>query len=136
MLSLRRFSLISVFISVALALIVFPLGCTTSEPKQMVFTLSIQHKELQESSTLSVKQNDDVVLNIKSDEKALFHLHGYDLEAHLEPNTASTLSFKANATGKFDFEMHIDEHAGKHSHDHEEEDSNKIHLGSLEVHPR
>lgn len=135
-LTVRRFALSFVLISATLALIVFSLGCTTSEPKQMVFTLSIESKDLQESPSLTVKQNDDVVLNIKSDEQALFHLHGYALEAHLEPNTTSTLSFKANATGKFDFEMHIDEHAGTHSHNHEEDDSNKIHLGSLEVHPR
>ena len=102
----------------------------------MVFTLSIQNKALQGFSTLTVKQNDDVVLNIKSDKEALFHLHGYDLDAYLEPNTVSTLSFKANATGKFDFEMHSDAHTGTHSHEHEEGDFNKIHLGSLEVYPK
>jgi heme/copper-type cytochrome/quinol oxidase subunit 2 len=135
-LTLHRRTLISVFTSVAFVLVIFQLGCTTSEPEQMIFDLSIQNETLKAPSTLIVKQNDDVIFDITSDKKTRFHLHGYNLDTYIEPNTVSTLSFKANATGKFDFEIHLEAHIDTHSHDHEENDVNKIQLGSLEVHPR
>lgn len=136
MLALDHWKLIPVLIAITVALAISTSGCAGGEPEQKIFDLSIQHKTLKESSILSAKQDDNVILNITSDEKALFHLHGYDLDIDLEPNIVSKLSFKANATGKFDFEMHLEAHTGTHSHDHKEKDANKIQLGSLEVHPR
>ena len=70
--------------------------------------------------TLRVDHNDEVVLRITSDREATFHLHGYDLEASLTPGETAALAFTANATGKFDFEMHT-AYAGHdgsvHTHD-------------------
>ena len=78
-----------------------------TEPQNRIFDLDIAGGSLdEEHRTLRVDHNDEVVLRITSDQEATFHLHGYDLETSLTPGETAALAFTANATGKFDFEMH------------------------------
>jgi hypothetical protein len=55
---------------------------------------------------IRVKQNDQINLKVSSDEPGEFHLHAYQLAVKLSPNQAQTMSFKAYATGRFQFEWH------------------------------
>jgi hypothetical protein len=69
---------------------------------------------------IQVLQGQEVILNLTSDRMDLFHLHGYDLRAVLPAGVPRTLSFKAERSGRFDFELH----------------RAQAELGALEVLPR
>lgn len=66
-----------------------------------------------------VKQGEQVVLTITSNEADELHLHGYDITLPLVANTPATLSFTAKHAGRFGYELH---------HAHRE-------IGAIEVHP-
>jgi len=74
---------------------------------------------------LKVRAGDEVTLRIVADEKGKFHVHGYDLKVELKPKETSTLSFKANQSGSFKLEFHIDE-GGKEV---------EVEIGMIEVSP-
>ena len=103
-----------------LILLIAACGSDT-EPQTRIFDLDIAGGSLDdEHRTLRVDHNDEVVLRITSDQQGSFHLHGYNLETNLTPGETAALAFTANATGKFDFEMHTASagHSGSdHSHD-------------------
>ena len=111
---------LSLFLLTLLTLLLAACGGDT-EPQERVFDLNIAGGSLdEEHRTLRVDHNDEVVLRITSDQQAAFHLHGYDLETSLTPGETAEMAFTANATGKFDFEMHTASagHSGSdHSHD-------------------
>ncbi len=115
----RRASL-RVFLLMLLTLLIAACGGDT-EPQTRIFDLDIAGGSIDgEHRTLRVDHNDEVVLRITSDSEGSFHLHGYNLEAPLIPGETAALAFTANATGKFDFEMHAASagHEGDgHSHD-------------------
>ena len=69
------------------------------------------------------------MLRITSDQEATFHLHGYDLETSLTPGETAALAFTANATGKFDFEVHT---GSGHSHDSNEICTAELPFGAVE----
>ena len=71
------------------------------------------------SSTLSVKQGDDVTINITVDEDEELHLHGYDVHIDLQKDVQGSLSLHASSSGRFPFEL---EHSSTE-------------LGALEVQP-
>ncbi len=77
------------------------IATTTTE-----FTLKIQGRSIVEgASTLSVKQGDTVVIHITADEAEEFHVHAYNNSVELEQNVETTLTFVANASGRFPFEL-------------------------------
>lgn len=69
---------------------------------------------------IRVYEGDEVIFVVSSDRSDELHLHGYDLHAHLHPGKPSTISFLADHTGRFEFELH---------------EANRV-LGTLEVLPR
>jgi|SRR3989344_6160687 len=94
---------------------------TSSESTPTVFELTIQNKKIISGlDTISTKEGEDVTIRITSDEPEEFHLHGYDQFVDLEKDTLAELSFKANLTGKFPFEL----------------EKSSTELGSLEVLPK
>ena len=111
---------LQVFLLMLLTLLLAACGSDT-EPQTRIFDLNIAGGSIDdEHRTLRVDHNDEVVLRITSDQEGSFHLHGYNLEAPLMPEETASLAFTANATGKFDFEMHVGSagHEGDgHSHD-------------------
>ena len=108
------------FLLTLLTLLLAACGGNT-EPQTRIFDLDIAGGSLDgEHRTLRVDHNDEVVLRITSDSEGSFHLHGYNLETPLVPGETAALAFTANATGKFDFEMHAasaDHEGDGHSHD-------------------
>ena len=104
---------LSLFLLTLLTLLLAACGGNT-EPQTRTFDLDIAVGSLdEEQSALRVDHNDEVVLRITSDQEGSFHLHGYDLEAPLTPGETAEIAFTANATGKFDFEVHT---GSGHSH--------------------
>ncbi len=130
----RRVSL-PLFLLILLTLLLAACGGDT-EPQTRIFDLDIAGGSLdEEHRTLRVDHNDEVVLRITSDQEATFHLHGYDLETSLTPGETAALAFTANATGKFDFEMHTASagHNGSdHSHDSTESCTAELPPGTAE----
>jgi heme/copper-type cytochrome/quinol oxidase subunit 2 len=55
---------------------------------------------------LTVRQNDQVVVRVRSDKPVQVHLHGYDIESDVVPNVVTSLRFTATATGRFPIEIH------------------------------
>ena len=124
-------------------------GCSgNSEPVARTFNLSIANRAVgDEHKKLRVTQDDQVTLRITTDEDGTFHIHGYDLKSAIKTGQISEIRFKANATGKFGFEMHTagqDHKQGEHQHDHDTADKDTSHesesadvtLGFLEVLPK
>jgi hypothetical protein len=92
-----------------------------AEPRQ--FDLTLKDGRLPESQRLlRVRQDDEVTLKWTTDRPFTLHLHGYDLEAKLVPQTPVELRFTARATGRFPLEIHGP--------------GTERTVGHLEVHPR
>jgi hypothetical protein len=91
----------------------------TAGPQTREFDLNISGDAM-EPSDITVTEGDRVVLRITADSPLEVHLHGYDLEAEVEPDEPTRLSFEADLTGRFEIE------------DHETEQE----LGTLVVEPR
>lgn len=106
---------------IALALPLLLAACGGGGPREQSFNIKIQDgKPVGGSTTFRVKQGDTVTFSISSDKAGEVHLHGYDLEAEMDPGKAVTLSFTANATGRFLIEL----------------EETKVEIGFLEVQPR
>jgi len=90
-------------------------------PTPRIFELVIAGGKLQSGPGLiQLQQGEVVTLKVTSDRNDELHLHGYDLHAHLQAHTPATLSFKADRSGRFDYELH----------------QAQVALGVLEVQPR
>ncbi len=93
----------------------------TTMAQTQTFELNIKNKQLVSGTDApKVKQNDNVVFKITSDEDQSFHLHGYDKEVDLTPGQTTELTLRADVTGHFPFEL----------------EQSKTDLGALEVEPR
>ena len=80
-------------------------GGALAEP--WLFELALKDGRLPESQRLlRVQQGDEVTLKMTTDRPFTLHLHGYDLEAKLVPQTPAELHFTARATGRFPLEIH------------------------------
>ena len=90
-------------------------ACGGGDPESLEFGLTIQERQLTvDGGELVVKQDDEVTLALETDEAGAFHLHGYDLEHELTVGETVTLSFTANATGRFGITFHPG--VGEHMH--------------------
>ena len=90
-------------------------------PAPRIFELVIADGKLQSGPRLiQLQQGEAVALKVTSDRNDELHLHGYDLHAHLQAHTPATLSFKADRSGRFEYELH----------------QAQVELGVLEVQPR
>jgi FtsP/CotA-like multicopper oxidase with cupredoxin domain len=90
-------------------------------PKPQRFEVVVSKgKLLSGPAVIQVHEGDDVQLQVTSDHADELHMHGYDLHLSLKPNVPATLSFRAEHSGRFDYELH---------HAHAE-------LGTLEVQPK
>jgi len=91
------------------------------------FELLINERKLQvESTTIRVTQGQTVELVWNSDEAGELHLHGYDINFRVSPETPAMVTFKAHASGRFPVTSHSFD--GDHGHGHEA-------LMYLEVYP-
>ncbi len=93
----------------------------TTSQNSNVFELEIKGKKLVSGlATIKVNQGDEVTIKITSDEIEEFHVHAYDNSVELEPGKQATLTFKANLSGRFPFEL----------------ENSKTEVGALEVQPK
>lgn len=122
MFSTKRLAIAASF--VLLLALLFIYFQTTTLPAQQnsakTFDLIIKDKKLtSDPETISVMEGDSVTINIISDEDEELHLHGYDKSVDLEKDKPATLTFEANLTGHFPYEL----------------EKSKIEIGALEVSP-
>lgn len=66
------------------------------------------------------RAGETITLRITSDQADELHLHGYDLHLHLHAGVPAELSFTADRSGRFEYELH----------------KSGLHLGVLEVQPQ
>lgn len=70
------------------------------------FSIRIENREIVGgSSVLHVDEGDSVVMYITTDEREKLHLHGYEHSVDLIPGTESELTFIADRSGRFPFEL-------------------------------
>ena len=55
---------------------------------------------------IRITQGDVIELRWTSDEAVALHLHGYDVELHVEPDTPATMPIEAFAAGRFPITSH------------------------------
>ena len=75
----------------------------TDGTQEKTFDLAIAQGGMTPSE-ISVDEGDEVRFRITSDSPIEFHLHGYDLEAEIEPGETAELAFDATITGRFEIE--------------------------------
>lgn len=92
-----------------------------AKTKGKVFEFSVKNNKLVSGpETISVIQGDTVTIKITADENEELHLHGYDNSVDLEKNKPAELTFTADKTGRFDYEL----------------ENSKTDIGVLEVQPK
>ena len=77
---------------------------TPDRSQEKTFDLAIAQGSMTPSEITPVDEGDQVRFRITSDSPMEFHLHGYDLEAEVEPGEPAELAFEATVTGRFDIE--------------------------------
>ena len=93
----------------------------TPVDKTKTFELVFKNKKLVSGeSAIKVEEGDKVVIKATSDTEEELHLHGYDVSIDLEKDKQAELSFTANLSGRFPYEL---EHSGTE-------------IGAVEVEPK
>jgi len=75
----------------------------TDGSQENTFDLAIAQGSMTPSE-ITLDEGDQVRFRITSDSPLEFHLHGYDLEAEVEPGEPGELAFEATITGRFEIE--------------------------------
>jgi hypothetical protein len=71
------------------------------------FDLSIRDRRVDGStSTLRVNRGDTVLLRWRTDETVSLHVHGYDVQGTVSPNSSRTLRIEATIAGRFPISAH------------------------------
>lgn len=93
----------------------------SASPQVQSFNLQIKDKKLVVGTeTITVKEGNLITLKITSDQDGELHLHGYDQSVNLQKDKTVELSFKANLTGHFGYEL----------------EESKTEIGAIEVQPQ
>ncbi|MGQ4809145.1 hypothetical protein NKDENANG_02547 [Candidatus Entotheonellaceae bacterium PAL068K] len=83
------------------------LWVATAAAQERAITVEIRHRQVVgDTDTIQVKRGDTVILRWSTDEAVSVHLHGYDIEALVKPETPMEFRFKAYATGRFPITAH------------------------------
>jgi FtsP/CotA-like multicopper oxidase with cupredoxin domain len=77
---------------------------TQSHAKEFSLTVK-DRKVVSGATTLTVQQGDAVSITITANESDELHLHGYDQHIDFATDTPATLTFTADQSGRFPFEM-------------------------------
>ena len=120
----------------------FFIGCFSENTTSSSTTISliIGNGKLQGEGTVKASQDKTVTFNINSDQTGTLHIHGYNIEKHIEANNNATFTMETSATGRFMIAFHseITESATEHDHDDKNQDHGdavELELGYLEVVP-
>lgn len=80
---------------------------------ELTFDLTIEHGRVAGTMRLiRVHEGDVVRLRWTTDRPLDLHLHGYNIERHIEPGAATELRFTAYATGRFPIHVHVQAERG------------------------
>ena len=100
-----------------------PAAAAPAAPEPQVtareFEFDVKQGKVTGPPDLRVKQNERVILRVRSDVADELHVHGYELSAPLPAGELVSLTFVAGRSGRFEVELH-----GAHKE-----------LGALEVQP-
>lgn len=89
------------------AMIAGPCVAQTADGAAQRFELRIVNGRLADApKTIGVKRGDKVELVWSADRRTVVHLHGYDVEATIDPAKAENMAFLAGMTGRFPIETH------------------------------
>ena len=106
---------------------VFASGVTEAEQVRR-FDLQLAGRRMAKGpTTMRVTQGDRVEMQWTTDQPVRLHLHGYDIELAVNPNTAAVMRVRVDATGRFPIAAHGDSDSKDKSHRP---------IAYLEVHPR
>jgi hypothetical protein len=109
---------ISLIATMSLLALLLLAACGGGEPEDVSFELSIAAGGLAgDESTFVAKQDDTVSLNFSADVHGEVHLHGYDLTTDVGPGEPSSITFVADATGRYAMEFHPQAAAETHCDD-------------------
>ena len=128
----KKLNIISIFFTSLLLIIL--LACTDSNTKTETHSinLNIKNGTLVEEITIKANQKDTIIFNIRSDQRGIVHLHGYNIEMPAEKNILNTSTIEATTTGKFAIAFHFSNHHDDHKEsdhhdDHKESDHDDDH---------
>jgi hypothetical protein len=97
-----------------------PAASDAHAPLRTEFVLTVAGGKLVSGpAVIQVTQGTEVTIRIRSDRTDELHLHGYDLHARVDAGEPAELTFEADRTGRFEYEL-------RHS---------QLELGVLEVRP-
>jgi riboflavin synthase alpha subunit len=92
-----------------------------SETNSKIFNLVIEKgKIVSGESTIKVTEGDNITISVLSDTDEEVHFHGFDKKLELQKNVRADITFTANLTGRFEFEL----------------EKSGIELGVIEVMPK
>jgi len=105
---------LAVAVCIALAQLVWAGdGPAASHQPLKIFELAIANGRVgMASNTIRVKKGDEVELRWSTDRPISLHLHGYDIERRVTPQSPATMAFKAHIAGRFS----VSEHGGGEGH--------------------
>ena len=104
-------------IIVSLLLFFSCINITVSETQDDIsFDFVIENNRLKvNKEVVRVKEGDRLRFNWTSNKAVDIHLHGYDIEQHVEPNKSTSINFKAYASGRYPVNIHSSgDHSGSH----------------------
>ena len=112
-------------------------ACGGGDAEELELTLPIKERKLDlDSNVIKVKQGDIVTLSFTTDEAGSVHLHVYDIEWDVTPDSSAKFVFTADATGGFPMTFHPSSSSDEHEGEEEHEEGEEVTLGALEVFPR
>jgi len=80
---------------------------TSDRSTRAAFDLALSNgKVAVTGSTIKAKKGDELELRWTSDRPISLHLHGYDIEANVSPQSPAVMSFKATIAGRFAISEH------------------------------
>src|SRR4051812_9360440 len=100
------FLTVAIIVIVGLFFIIKPKPQTETQSGNKTFELVVIGRKLVDGqSVLQATEGDNVTIKITVDEPEELHLHGYDKHVDLEKGVQGELTFTANLTGRFPFEL-------------------------------
>jgi hypothetical protein len=78
-----------------------------AQVQRKVFELTlVKGRRTDGGDTVRVSRGDEVELRWSSDRRIVLHLHGYDIETTVTPQSAAVMSFRADVAGRFPVSEH------------------------------
>jgi hypothetical protein len=100
--------------SVLLVVAAAAVGVAVAAPSEKAFEIRlVDGRAAADRNTLRIGKGDKVELRWTSDRPILLHLHGYDIDTTVAPQSPATMAFTANIAGRFPVSEH--RHGGGHA---------------------